>query len=222
MNEATSWKQFKIKTNLGTLVSVFIAVGLIMWQLLGIKGNIDSNSESVHNLQIAIEDLSYATDLANQVSMRTDQLFDQLNMIQDQSQDSAFAWADIQMHSQQISDLSFDVDELEWQLDDVKIRQAEAGGHLNEPIFQEIDGLWNAINNLGTGGFEEWEFDELENRIVAVETTVWNQGDSAWEIDELDTRLTVLETTLWNQPDNRWEIDELLRRVNELEWFTYG
>ena len=114
MNETTSWKQFKIKTNLGTLVSVFIAVGLIMWQLLGIKGNIDSNSESVHNLQIAIEDLSYATDLANQVSMRTDQLFDQLNMIQDQSQDSAFAWADIQMHSQQISDLSFDVDELEW------------------------------------------------------------------------------------------------------------
>ena len=198
MNETTSWKQFKIKTNLGTLVSVFIAVGLIMWQLLGIKGNIDSNSESVHNLQIAIEDLSYATDLANQVSLRSDPLFSQLNMIQDQSQDSAFAWADIQMHSQQINDLSFDVEELERQLDDVKIRQAEAGGHLNEPIFQEMDGLWDAINNLGTGGFEEWEFDELENRIVAVETTVWNQ------------------------PDNRWEIDELLRRVNELEWFTYG
>ena len=222
MNETTSWKQFKIKTNLGTLVSVFIAVGLIMWQLLGIKGNIDSNSESVHNLQIAIEDLSYATDLANQVSMRTDQLFDQLNMIQDQSQDSAFAWADIQMHSQQINDLSFDVDELEWQLDEVKINQAQAGGHLNDPIFDELDGLWDAINNLSTGGFEEGEFDELENRLVALETTLWNQSDSAWEIDELDTRLTVLETTIWNQPDNRWEIDELLRRVNELEWFTYG
>ena len=198
MNETTSWKQFKIKTNLGTLVSVFIAVGLIMWQLLGIKGNIDSNSESVHNLQIAIEDLSYATDLANQVSMRTDQLFDQLNMIQDQSQDSAFAWADIQMHSQQINDLSFDVDELEWQLDEVKINQAQAGGHLNDPIFDELDGLWDAINNLSTGGFEEWEFDELENRLVALETTLWNQSDSAWEIDELDTRLTVLETTIWN------------------------
>ncbi len=196
MNEATSWKQFKIKTNLGTLVSVFIAVGLIMWQLLGIKGNIDSNSESVHNLQIAIEDLSYATDLANQVSMRTDQLFDQLNMIQDQAQDSAFAWADIQMHSQQINDLSFDVEELERQFDDMQIQQAEAGGHLNEPIFQELDGLWDAINNF-------------------------NNHDN-WEIDELDTRLTVLETTIWNQPDNRWEIDELLRRVNELEWFVYG
>ncbi len=196
MNEATSWKQFKIKTNLGTLVSVFIAVGLIMWQLLGIKGNIDSNSESVHNLQIAIEDLSHATDLANQVSMRTDQLFDQLNMIQDQAQDSAFAWADIQMHSQQINDLSFDVEELERQFDDMQIQQAEAGGHLNEPIFQELDGLWDAINNF-------------------------NNHDN-WEIDELDTRLTVLETTIWNQPDNRWEIDELLRRVNELEWFTYG
>ncbi len=196
MNEATSWKQFKIKTNLGTLVSVFIAVGLIMWQLLGIKGNIDSNSESVHNLQIAIEDLSHATDLANQVSMRTDQLFDQLNMIQDQAQDSAFAWADIQMHSQQINDLSFDVEELERQFDDMQIQQAEAGGHLNEPIFQEIDGLWDAINNF-------------------------NNHDN-WEIDELDTRLTVLETTIWNQPDNRWEIDELLRRVNELEWFVYG
>jgi len=196
VNEATSWKQFKIKTNLGTLVSVFIAVGLIMWQLLGIKGNIDSNSESVHNLQIAIEDLSHATDLANQVSMRTDQLFDQLNMIQDQAQDSAFAWADIQMHSQQINDLSFDVEELERQFDDMQIQQAEAGGHLNEPIFQELDGLWDAINNF-------------------------NNHDN-WEIDELDTRLTVLETTIWNQPDNRWEIDELLRRVNELEWFVYG
>ena len=167
-----------------------------MWQLLGIKGNIDSNSESVHNLQIAIEDLSHATDLANQVSMRTDQLFDQLNMIQDQAQDSAFAWADIQMHSQQLNDLSFDVEELERQFDDMQIQQAEAGGHLNEPIFQELDGLWDAINNF-------------------------NNHDN-WEIDELDTRLTVLETTIWNQPDNRWEIDELLRRVNELEWFVYG
>ena len=61
-----------------------------------------------------------------------------------------------------------------------------------------MDGIWDAINNLGNGGFDEWE------------------------IDELDTRLTVLETTIYNQPDNRWEIDELLRRVNELEWFTYG
>ena len=198
MNETTSWKQFKIKTNLGTLVSVFIAVGLIMWQLLGIKGNIDSNSNSVQNLQIAIEDLSYATDLANQVSMRTDQISDQLNMIQDQSQDSAYAWADIQIHTQQINDLSFDIEKLEGQIDHLQIITAEAGGHLNEPIFQEMDGIWDAINNLGNGGFDEWE------------------------IDELDTRLTVLETTIYNQPDNRWEIDELLRRVNELEWFTYG
>ncbi len=197
MNETTSWKQFKIKTNLGTLVSVFLAVGLIMWQLLGIKSNIDSNSDNVHNLQIAIEDLYYATDLANQVSIRTDQLFDQLNMIQDATQDSAFAWADIQLHAQQINDLSVEVDELEWQLDEVKINQAQAGGHLNDPIFAEMDGLWDAINSL-------------------------NHDDKEWQIDELDTRLTVLETTIWNQPDYRWEIDELLRRVNELEWFTYG
>ena len=130
--------------------------------------------------------------------MRTDQISDQLNMIQDQSQDSAYAWADIQIHTQQINDLSFDIEKLEGQIDHLQIITAEAGGHLNEPIFQEMDGIWDAINNLGNGGFDEWE------------------------IDELDTRLTVLETTIYNQPDNRWEIDELLRRVNELEWFTYG
>ena len=80
--------------------------------------------------------------------MRTDQISDQLNMIQDQSQDSAYAWADIQIHTQQINDLSSDIEKLEGQIDHLQIITAEAGGHLNEPIFQDMDGIWDSFNNF--------------------------------------------------------------------------
>ena len=165
-----------------------------------IRAQINENSDSVESLTNAIEELSYATDLANQVSMRTDQLFNQMQDIQRNAENDAFAWADIQTNMQQINDLSVDLSDLEWRLDDLVIREAE-----NESL-------------------EPWEFDDFKTRLIALETQFFNtpMDNDEWEIDDLTRRITVLETTFNNQEDPRREIDELERRLNELEWFSGG
>lgn len=199
--EATSWKQWKLpRMNLGTASSIIIALGFIFWQGMMIRSQINENSNSVEALTTAIDELSHATDLANQVSMRTDQLFNQMQDIQRNAENDAFAWADIQTNMQQINDLSIDMSDLEWRVDDLVIREAES------------DSL------------EPWELDDLKARLVALETQFFNTpfDDDEWEVEDLTRRMLVLETTFHNQGDPSWEIDELSRRVNELEWSSGG
>ena len=199
--EATSWKQWKLpRMTLGTASSIIIALGFIFWQGMMIRSQINENSNSVEALTTAIDELSHATDLANQVSMRTDQLFNQMQDIQRNAENDAFAWADIQTNMQQINDLSIDMSDLEWRVDDLVIREAES------------DSL------------EPWELDDLKARLVALETQFFNTpfDDDEWEVEDLTRRMLVLETTFHNQGDPSWEIDELSRRVNELEWSSGG
>ena len=193
--ESTSWKQWKLpRMNLGTATSIVVALGFIFWQGMMIRSQINENSNSVEALTTAIDELSYATDLANQVSMRTDQLFNQMQDIQRNAENDAFAWADIQTNMQQISDLSIDMSDLEWKVDDLILREAESES------------------------LEPWELDDIKARLVAVETLGWSNPDDTWEMDDLERRMTVLETTVFNEEDVSWKIDDLTRQVLELQW----
>jgi hypothetical protein len=193
--ESTSWKQWKLpRMNLGTATSIVVALGFIFWQGMMIRSQINENSNSVEALTTAIDELSYATDLANQVSMRTDQLFTQMQDIQRNAENDAFAWADIQTNMQQISDLTIDMSDLEWKVDDLVLREAESES------------------------LEPWELDDIKARLVAVETLGWSNPDDTWEMDDLVRRMTVLETTVFNEEDVSWKIDDLTRQVLELQW----
>ena len=213
-NEATSWKQWRIKTNLGTLVSIAIAIGVIFWQAQSIKSQIDSNSDGMHELAVAIEEFTHTTALAQQLDTITNQIDHRLSQIE--GTDTAYVLGDIQTNIARISDLDIDIQDLEWKLDELEYRFNE--DTRMDAIFQELDGLWLRIEQMQGGITEEWEVNDLSDRIVALETLMWNQGDSSWEIDELEKRLVALETTIWNQGDNSYELDELTRRINELEW----
>ncbi len=193
--ESTSWKQWKLpRMNLGTATSIVVALGFIFWQGMMIRSQINENSNSVEALTTAIDELSHATDLANQVSMRTDQLFNQMQDIQRNAENDAFAWADIQTNMQQISDLTIDMSDLEWKVDDLVLREAESES------------------------LEPWELDDIKARLVAVETLGWSNPDDTWEMDDLVRRMTVLETTVFNEEDVSWKIDDLTRQVLELQW----
>ena len=193
--ESTSWKQWKLpRMNLGTATSIVVALGFIFWQGMMIRSQINENSNSVEALTTAIDELSHATDLANQVSMRTDQLFNQMQDIQRNAENDAFAWADIQTNMQQISDLTIDMSDLEWKVDDLVLREAESES------------------------LEPWELDVIKARLVAVETLGWSNPDDTWEMDDLVRRMTVLETTVFNEEDVSWKIDDLTRQVLELQW----
>ena len=180
--------------NLGTATSIVVALGFIFWQGMMIRSQINENSNSVEALTTAIDELSHATDLANQVSMRTDQLFNQMQDIQRNAENDAFAWADIQTNMQQISDLTIDMSDLEWKVDDLVLREAESES------------------------LEPWELDDIKARLVAVETLGWSNPDDTWEMDDLVRRMTVLETTVFNEEDVSWKIDDLTRQVLELQW----
>ena len=118
-----------------------------------------------------------------------------MHQIQRDSENDAFAWADIQTNMQQISDLSIDLSDLEWKVDDLILREAES---------EQL---------------EPWELDDIKARLVAVETLGWsNPVDDEWQMDDLERRLTVLETTVANEEDFSWQIDDLTRQVNELQW----
>ena len=193
--ESTSWKQWKLpRMNLGTATSIVVALGFIFWQGMMIRSQINENSNSVEALTTAIDELSHATDLANQVSMRTDQLFNQMQDIQRNAENDAFAWADIQTNMQQISDLTIDMSDLEWKVDDLVLREAESES------------------------LEPWELDDIKARLVAVETLGWSNPDDTWEMDDLVRRMTVLETTVFNEEDVSLKIDDLTRQVLELQW----
>ena len=193
--ESTSWKQWQLpRMNLGTATSIVVALGFIFWQGMMIRSQINENSNSVEALTTAIDELSHATDLANQVSMRTDQLFNQMQDIQRNAENDAFAWADIQTNMQQISDLTIDMSDLEWKVDDLVLREAESES------------------------LEPWELDDIKARLVAVETLGWSNPDDTWEMDDLVRRMTVLETTVFNEEDVSWKIDDLTRQVLELQW----
>ena len=180
--------------NLGTATSIVVALGFIFWQGMMIRSQINENSNSVEALTTAIDELSHATDLANQVSMRTDQLFNQMQDIHRNDENDAFAWADIQTNMQQISDLTIDMSDLEWKVDDLVLREAESES------------------------LEPWELDDIKARLVAVETLGWSNPDDTWEMDDLVRRMTVLETTVFNEEDVSWKIDDLTRQVLELQW----
>jgi len=101
--EATSWKQWKLpQLNLGTLVSVLIAVGFITWQGFMIRGQIDDNSQAVGDMAYAVEELAGAVSLANELDTRTNILFDEIGSLRDQYQDQADVWIEISTQSEQI------------------------------------------------------------------------------------------------------------------------
>ena len=54
----TNWKQFRLKLNLGMLVSIIGVVSVVVWQGLMIRAQIDDNSDAVDEMVYAIEDLT--------------------------------------------------------------------------------------------------------------------------------------------------------------------
>ncbi len=216
-NEATSWKQWRIKTNLGTLVSIAIAIGVIFWQAQSIKSQIDSNSDGMHELAVAIEEFTHTTALAQQLDAITNQIEHRLSQIE--GTDNAYALGDIQTNIARIGDLDMDIQDLEWKLDDLEYRYTEDSRM--EAIMQELDALWLRIEQMQGGITEEWEVDELSDRIISLETLMWNQGDSDWVIDELERRVNELE---WSRDSaiERWEIDDLNYQINQLWDYLYN
>jgi hypothetical protein len=208
--EATSWKQWKLpQLNLGTLVSVLIAVGFITWQGLMIRAQIDDNSQAVGDMAYAVEELAGAVSLANELDTRTSQMFSEIENLRVQYQDQAYAWAEISTNTERVDQVRLDLDDVQWQLDDILVRAGE------------FYAIYDSVSNL------EWKTDELERRFAemvggdnAEVDITWQVTDLVRQVAEIQGRQNAGVDIEWKLEDLEngldWQIDELTRQVTEL------
>ena len=211
--EATSWKQWKLpQLNLGTLVSVLVAVGFITWQGLMIRAQIDDNSQAVSSMVSAVEELSATVGLTIELDQRTNQLFDEIGGLRDQYSDQADVWIEISTQSERFDAARNDLSDLEWRVDDLDRRVAEAfgaemAGGGDDYGFQITDLVRQVAELQGrtqSGLDLEWKLEDLENSVD-------------WEIDDLTRQLTDLRVRVETSGGvEQWQVDDLYGVTDEL------
>ena len=207
---STSWKQWKLpQLNLGTLVSILIAVGFIVWQGMMIRAQIDDNSDAVGDMAYAVEELAGAVSLANELDTRTNQMFSEIENLRAQYQDQAYAWAEISTNTERVDQVRLDLDDVQWQLDDILVRAGE------------FYAIYDSVSNL------EWKTDELERRFAemvggdnAEVDITWQVTDLVRQVAEIQGRQNAGVDIEWKLEDLEngldWQIDDLTRQVTEL------
>ena len=211
--EATSWKQWKLpQMNLGTVVSVLIAVGFITFQGIQIRNQISGNTDSIGVMTSAVEELSATVGLTIELDQRTSQLYDEIGGLRDQYSDQADVWIEISTQSERFDAARADLSDLEWRVDDLDRRVAEAFGAEmadsgDDYGFQITDLVRQVAELQGrtqSGLDLEWKLEELENGLD-------------WEIDDLTRQLTDLRVRVETSGGvEQWEIDDLYGVTDEL------
>jgi len=221
--EATSWKQWKLpQLNLGTLVSVLIAVGFITWQGFMIRGQIDDNSQAVGDMAYAVEELAGAVSLANELDTRTNILFDEIGSLRDQYQDQADVWIEISTQSEQIDTIRTEARILRTDIESTWNQQNEFRMEVVERVG-EFEAAGQTLSDL------QWQVDDLNRRVAEAFGAEMASGgdDYGWQISDLQTKVAEIQGRQnagvdieWKLEDLEngldWEIDDLTRQLTDL------
>ena len=221
---STSWKQWKLpQLNLGTLVSILIAVGFIVWQGMMIRAQIDDNSQAVGSMAVAVEDLAGAVSLANELDTRTNILFDEIGSLRDQYQEQADVWIEISTQAEQIATIRDEASTLRTDIESTWHQQNEFRIGVTERIG-EFEAAGQLLSDL------QWQVDDLNRRVAEAFGAEMASGgdDYGWQISDLQTKVAEIigrqnagVDIEWKLEDLEngldWEMDELTRRVTELQ-----
>ena len=205
----TSWKQLRVKTNLGTLASVAVVLGAILYQGIQIQGQITSNAASVDSITIAVEELTGAVSLATAVDTRQQQLFSEIENLRAQYQDQAYAWAEISTNTERVDQVRVDLDSLGWQLDDLLLRAGEfyAIGDTVSTLEWKVDEVERRLNEMVGGDNAEddygFQITDLVRQVAELQGRTQSGLDLEWKLEDLE-----------NSVD--WEIDDLTRQLTDL------
>ena len=196
--ESTNWRQWRVKTNLGTLASIIVAVVLVVWQGGQIKAQIESNSVAVDSMAASVMELSATVGLTIELDQRTNQLFGEIDGLRDQYQDQADVWLEIATQSERFDLARNDLSDLEWRVDDLDRRVAEAWGV-----------------TIADGGEDYgWQITDLVRQVAELQGRMNSGVDYGWQIDELGWRiddtqnqinaLFDTETEMWDMVWQMW------------------
>ena len=196
--DTTNWRQWRVKTNLGTLASIIVAVVLVVWQGGQIKAQIESNSQAVDSMAASVMELSATVGLTIELDQRTNQLFGEIDGLRDQYQDQADVWVEIATQSERFDLARNDLSDLEWRVDDLDRRVAEAWGV-----------------SIADGGEDYgWQITDLVRQVAELQGRMnsgtdygWQIDDLGWRIDDLQNQVDVLfdtETEMWDMMWQMW------------------
>ena len=220
----TSWKQWKLpQLNLGTLVSILLAVGFITFQGIRISNQISGNSDSIAGMTHAVEELAGAVSLANELDTRTNLLFDEIGSLRDQYQDQADVWIEISTQAEQIDTIRTEARILRTDIESTWNQQNEFRMEVTERVG-EFEAAGQMLSDL------QWQVDDLNRRVAEAFGAEMASGgdDYSWQISDLQTKVAEIigrqnagVDIEWKLEDLEngldWEIDELTRRVTELQ-----
>ena len=240
----TSWKQWKLpQLNLGTLVSILIAVGFITFQGIRISNQISGNSDSIAGMTHAVEELAGAVSLANELDTRTNLLFDEIGSLRDQYQDQADGWIEISTQAEQIDTIRTEARILRTDIESTwnqqnefrmevteRVGEFEAAGQMLSDLQWQVDDLNRRVAEafgaeMASGGDDySWQISDLQTKVAEIigrqnagVDIEWKLEDLEngvdWALDEIDRRLDDVEFHVWNHPSS---VDQW--RVDELGW----
>ena len=196
--DTTNWRQWRVKTNLGTLASIIVAVVLVVWQGGQIKAQIESNSMAVDSMAASVMELSATVGLTIELDQRTNQLFGEIDGLRDQYQDQADVWLEIATQSERFDLARNDLSDLEWRVDDLDRRVAEAWGV-----------------SIADGGEDYgWQITDLVRQVAELQGRMnsgvdygWQIDDLGWRVDDTQNQINALfdtETEMWDMMWRMW------------------
>ena len=196
--DSTNWRQWRVKTNLGTLASIIVAVVLVVWQGGQIKAQIESNSMAVDSMAASVMELSATVGLTIELDQRTNQLFGEIDGLRDQYQDQADVWLEIATQSERFDLARNDLSDLEWRVDDLDRRVAEAWG---VTIADDGEDYGWQITDLVR------QVAELQGRMNSGTDYGWQIDDLSWRVDDTQNQINALfdtETEMWDMMWRMW------------------
>jgi hypothetical protein len=196
--DSTNWRQWRVKTNLGTLASIVVAVAVLVWQGGQIKAQIESNSMAVDSMAASVMELSATVGLTIELDQRTNQLFGEIDGLRDQYQDQADVWLEIATQSERFDLARTDLSDLEWRVDDLDRRVAEA---------------WGVA--IADGGEDYgWQITDLVRQVAELQGRMnsgidygWQIDDLSWRVDDTQNQINALfdtETEMWDMMWRMW------------------
>ncbi len=208
----TNWKQFRLKINLGMLVSIIGVVSVVVWQGLMIRSQIDDNSDAVDEMVYAIEDLAGAVSLANELDNRTTILFGEIDSLRDQYQDQADVWVEISTQAEQIETIRKEAQILRQDIESTWNQQNEFRMEVVGQVG-EFESARNSLIDL------QWKVDDLDRRVAeqfGVDLGSDHQ-DYGWQITDLVRQVAELQGRMNSADDMEWKVDDLERQLNEVK-----
>jgi hypothetical protein len=143
-------------------------------------------------------ELSATVGLTIELDQRTNQLFGEIDGLRDQYQDQADVWLEIATQSERFDLARTDLSDLEWRVDDLDRRVAEAWGVAIADGGEDYG--WQITDLVR-------QVAELQGRMNSGTDYGWQIDDLSWRVDDTQNQINALfdtETEMWDMMWRMW------------------